>query len=158
MEFYMFCSSCGAKIDDGIKFCPNCGTSSIAQSTVVAEKSTDSGSAQIPVQKSLSDDEAFCSSCGAVIKKEAEICPKCGVRQKPANGGGTEINSRWTTLLILSIFLGELGVDRFYVGKIGTGILKLVTVGGCGVWWLIDIITIVQNKFTDSDGNVITKN
>ncbi|GHT91935.1 hypothetical protein FACS1894140_3260 [Spirochaetia bacterium] len=101
-------------------------------------------------------DESFCSACGAIIKKEAEICPKCGVRQRPASGG-SEINSRWTTLLIISIFLGELGVDRFYVGKIGTGILKLVTVGGCGVWWLIDIIMIVQQKFTDSNGNAITK-
>jgi predicted RNA-binding Zn-ribbon protein involved in translation (DUF1610 family) len=154
----MFCSSCGAKIDDGIKFCPNCGTSSIAQSTVVAEKSTDIESAQIPIQKSLTADEAFCTSCGAVIKKEAEICPKCGVRQKPANGGGSEINSRWTTLLILSIFLGGFGVDRFYVGKIGTGILKLVTLGGFGVWWLIDLIIIAISKFTDSDGNVITQN
>jgi TM2 domain-containing membrane protein YozV len=103
-------------------------------------------------------DEAFCSSCGAIIKKEAEICPKCGVRQRPVSGGGAETNSRWTTLLIISIFLGELGIDRFYVGKIGTGILKLVTLGGCGVWWLIDIIMIVQSKFTDSNGNVITKN
>jgi hypothetical protein len=106
-------------------------------------------------------DEAYCSSCGAVIKKEAEICPKCGVRQKPANNinpSGSETNSRWLTLLLLSIFLGELGVDRFFVGKIGTGILKLVTLGGCGVWWIIDLIMVATNKFTDSDGNVITKN
>jgi TM2 domain-containing membrane protein YozV len=102
-------------------------------------------------------DEAYCSSCGAVIKKEAEICPKCGVRQRRANNGG-ETNSHWLTLLLLSIFLGELGVDRFYTGKIGTGILKLITVGGCGVWWLIDVIMIVTDKFTDSNGNVITKN
>jgi TM2 domain-containing membrane protein YozV len=103
-------------------------------------------------------DEAFCSSCGAIIKKEAEICPKCGVRQKPANSGGAETNSRWLTLLLLSIFLGEFGVDRFYVGKIGTGILKLVTLGGLGIWWLIDLITIATSKFTDAEGNVITQN
>ncbi|GMO66319.1 MAG: TM2 domain-containing protein [Treponemataceae bacterium] len=103
-------------------------------------------------------DEAFCSSCGAIIKKAAEICPKCGVRQNPARGSGAETNSQWTTLLIISIFLGELGIDRFFVGKVGTGILKLVTLGGCGVWWIIDLITIAQGKFTDSNGNVITKN
>jgi TM2 domain-containing membrane protein YozV len=108
---------------------------------------------EVKVQRG--NDEVFCSTCGAVIKRAAEICPKCGVRQKPVNG---ETNSRWTTLLIISIFLGELGIDRFYVGKIGTGILKLVTVGGLGIWWLIDIILIVQSKFTDSDGNVIAKN
>ena len=38
--------------------------------------------------------------------------------------------------LLLSIFLGQLGIDRFYMGYIGTGILKLITFGGCGIWWL----------------------
>jgi len=42
--------------------------------------------------------------------------------------------------LLLSIFLGYLGIDRFYVNHIGLGILKLITAGGFGIWWLIDII------------------
>ncbi len=58
-------------------------------------------------------------------------------------------------LLVISIFLGELGVDRFCVGKVGTGILKLITVGGCGIWWLIDIIMIACGSFTDKAGNKI---
>jgi TM2 domain-containing membrane protein YozV len=97
-------------------------------------------------------DEVYCSSCGALIKKAAEICPKCGVRQKLPSEC---YSSRWMTVLLLSIFLGSFGVDRFYVGKIGTGILKLVTGGGCGIWWIIDLIFILCDKFTDVDGNVI---
>ena len=58
----------------------------------------------------------------------------------------------WTTLLILSVLLGGLGVDRFYAGHIGLGVLKLLTVGGCGIWALIDIIMIATGKFTDADG------
>lgn len=47
--------------------------------------------------------------------------------------------------LILSIFLGEFGFDRFYIGNIGLGILKLLTGGGCGVWWLIDLFLIMES-------------
>jgi TM2 domain-containing membrane protein YozV len=100
-------------------------------------------------------DEVFCSSCGSIIKMEAEICPKCGVRQKKKKSG--DVSEKWVILLWLSILLGVLGVDRFYVGKIGTGVLKLLTAGGCGVWWLIDWISILADKFTDKDGNVISK-
>lgn len=62
-----------------------------------------------------------------------------------------------TVVLILSIFLGEFGIDRFYVGKVGTGILKLLTAGGFGVWWLIDIILVATDNFTDKAGNKLRK-
>ena len=55
--------------------------------------------------------------------------------------------------LILSIFLGELGIDRFYLGYIGTGILKLITSGGFGIWWLIDLIMIATGKLKPKDGS-----
>lgn len=48
----------------------------------------------------------------------------------------------WTLTLIMSIIFGSLGVDRFIMGHIGLGILKLFTMGGCGIWWLIDLILI----------------
>lgn len=58
--------------------------------------------------------------------------------------------------LVLAFLLGSLGVHRFYVGKIGTGLLMLFTLGGLGVWTLIDIIMVAMEKFTDSNGNPIT--
>lgn len=61
----------------------------------------------------------------------------------------------WLITLLFSLFLGTLGVHRFYVGKIGTGILQLITLGGCGVWSLIDIIMIATGNFKDKDGNEI---
>ena len=57
--------------------------------------------------------------------------------------------------LLLSFFFGGLGIHRFYVGKIGTGILMLLTFGGMGIWSLIDFIMIIIGKFTDSEGNLI---
>ena len=60
-----------------------------------------------------------------------------------------------TVALLLCFFIGFLGVHRFYVGKIGTGVLQLVTLGGLGIWALIDFIMIVLQKFTDSEGNTL---
>jgi TM2 domain-containing membrane protein YozV len=64
-------------------------------------------------------------------------------------------DKEWLVTLLLSLFLGTLGIHRFYVGKIGTGILQLITLGGCGVWTLIDIIMIATGNFKDKDGNII---
>jgi len=58
--------------------------------------------------------------------------------------------------LLLCLLLGGIGIHRFYVGKIGTGILQIVTLGGLGIWVLIDLIMIVIGKFTDKEGLLIT--
>ena len=61
----------------------------------------------------------------------------------------------FVTALLLCIFLGTLGVHRFYAGKVGTGILMIVTFGGFGIWTLIDLIFIIVGKFTDAKGAII---
>lgn len=63
----------------------------------------------------------------------------------------------WLAALLLSVFLGGLGVDRFYLGHIGLGIAKLVTFGGCGIWWLIDVILIATGSVKDAQGRPLVR-
>ena len=75
----------------------------------------------------------------------------------PAVPVGAEPPKSWLTTLLLCIFCGGLGIHRFYVGKIGTGILFLLTAGVFGIGVIVDLIKIATGKFTDKYGNVIVK-
>ena len=61
----------------------------------------------------------------------------------------------WLVVLLLCLFLGTLGVHRFYVNKVGSGLGQLFTFGGCGIWTLVDLILIITGKFEDSEGRLI---
>ena len=73
------------------------------------------------------------------------------------NGQNEQVYSPkdWLTVLLLCIFVGGLGIHRFYVGKTGTGILWLLTGGCLGIGALIDLIRIICGSFTDADGLII---
>lgn len=96
----------------------------------------------------------FCRGCGKEIHETAPNCPHCGAPQTGANGASSK---RILPAVLLCFFLGWLGVHRFYVGKVGTGVIQMVTLGGLGIWTLIDFIVLLFGNFTDKDGNKITQ-
>jgi len=103
----------------------------------------------------------FCQNCGKELPEQASFCPGCGSPARPRSASpgysaekGVSPRSRLAALL-LCIFLGGLGVHRFYVGKIGTGVAMIFTLGGLGIWVLIDLIMIITGGFTDINGKFV---
>ena len=78
-------------------------------------------------------------------------------KEKLLDSSTTTSTTDWLTLFLLTFFVGVLGVHRFYVGKIGTGFLMLLTLGGLGVWFLVDLILVVTGQFTNKDGQKIPR-
>ncbi len=125
----MFCRNCGKELIGTPEICIGCGAKPLVGSS-------------------------FCQACGAETNALAEICLKCGARLAKAESVDISAKSRLTTTL-LAFFLGEFGVHRFYLGKIGTGIAMLFTFGGLGIWALIDFIMAVAGTMKDKEGKTI---
>ena len=128
----MFCRNCGKELVGTPELCLGCGAKPLAGNT-------------------------FCQACGAGTNPLAEICIKCGARLTIAEAVEGSPKSRLTTTLlcILPTWVGVAGIHRFYLGKIGTGIVMLLTFGGFGIWTLIDFIYVVSGNMKDKDGKII---
>lgn len=103
----------------------------------------------------------FCPNCRSQNDDGSNFCKICGINLLIQYHNKTRVRTisekNWLVTLLLCIFLGGLGIHRFYVGKTGTGILMILTFGGFGIWALIDLILIATNAFTDKDGLHLNK-
>ena len=103
----------------------------------------------------------FCSNCGKEIDDKAVICIGCGVSTHHKN---IVEGKSWLITLLLCIFVGCLGIHRFYIRKIGTGISQLIltlTFYGIiisGIWAIMDLVLIVIDKMVTKDGKPLVKN
>lgn len=160
----MQCPKCGAEVAEKTSYCPACGQ------FLGVTKCPSCGADVTP-------GAAFCPNCGAELPKtpqqaqqaaKAAPAPQPQPAQQPTiviNNSNTNTNtnkasgvdmmtspkSRWLALA-LCFFLGEFGIHRFYVGKIGSGILYLCTCGLFGIGWILDFFKILFGSFRDKYG------
>ena len=98
----------------------------------------------------------YCRKCGKELPENTNFCPECGAAQNEM-AGKISRKSR-TVAALLAFFLGYLGIHRFYVGKVGTGILQILATccfGLGAVWALIDFVIIIFGNFKDGEGRYI---
>ena len=109
----------------------------------------------------------FCSNCGTQLDDRAVVCTKCGAptpnfnRQSAAapfsQPDPVTEGYDWLTTFLLCIFLGGLGIHSFYTKKTGIAIAQLLTLGGCGIWALVDAIMIAVGSFKDGQGRPLVR-
>ena len=123
------------------------------------------------------NNQTLCPNCGSSLPAHSVFCSTCGYSlngQRQTNYQNQQNNYNqnyynrtndpnvsdkdWLTCLLLYIFLGVLGAHRFYVGKVGTGILYIFTAGLFGIGCLIDFIMILTQSFKDSQGRAVKRN
>jgi len=106
----------------------------------------------------------YCTACGKQIHEAAHTCPGCAAPQQartaaPVLAGSAvpATDKRILPAAILCFLFGVFGAHRFYIGKIGSAVAMLLTIGGLGIWALVDFILIVTGSFKDTNGVRITE-
>ncbi len=127
----MYCRNCGKELIGTPEICLGCGAKPLVGSR-------------------------FCHACGAKTSPLAEFCTKCGAKLGVKTLDTNVSPKSRLAVTLLAWFLGQLGIHRFYLEKYGTAILMLFTLGGLGIWAIIDFIIAVTGNMKDKDGKPIT--
>lgn len=132
-------------------------TETPAQATPANEKANKSAERKMTrrnhLTKRTSSGTIHSSGIGRAIEKTAAKAKVLTARPlSKASKGAMEGDKSWIVALLLVIFVGALGIHRFYLGYTAIGIIQLLTLGGCGIWALIDLIRIIIRDLQPKDG------
>lgn len=136
----VYCKNCGTALEEGANFCMKCGTKVVS--------GTDAPATTVPADNKREERVRFWLSANANKLPEAQLH---SLKERLMAMSDSEFErisyvslTDPTLMLVISIFFGSLGIDRFAIGDIGLGIGKLVTCGGLYIWWIIDLFNIMN--------------
>jgi TM2 domain-containing membrane protein YozV len=135
-----FCRNCGNPLEEGVNFCMKCGTKVVLESAAPAPVVVTDSRREERVRMWLSANANKLPEAQLHIIKEKMMTMSDSDFERISYTSLTDP----TLMLIISIFFGMLGVDRFALGDIGLGVGKLLTCGGCYIWWLVDLFHIMD--------------
>lgn len=104
----------------------------------------------------------FCQNCGSLLPEDAVRCPHCGLqgivsRDPITDSLSPNVGRSWVVTLLLAVLFPLFGVHRMYTGDVFLGFLQLLTLGGCGIWWLVDVMMILIGSYRDAEGRELVK-
>lgn len=157
-----FCSECGHALEADATFCTDCGAPTVPFEGAAGRANATSATfvnrqwlIRVPGQLDVVADLPTLQNWAKVRRIRSEttiIDAQTGLAYTAGQIPGVFSDKDFTTALLLSIFLGGFGIDRFYLGYTGLGLLKLFTFGGLGIWSLIDMIMVATRNIPDSNG------
>lgn len=148
----MYCKNCGKEISEDTKFCPECGTSTelVPLQNAVPQAPQQTAVPYAPQQAAWPQQAAAPQQPVInIINQNTNTNNNANINT--GSGYGYIRKNKWVAFF-LCLFLGEFGIHRFYVGKVGTGIIWLFTVGFFGIGWFIDLVMILFGGFRDKAG------
>ena len=136
----IYCKNCGNELEEGANFCMKCGTKAGNVSSAAAPEAASDNKREERVRYWLSLNASKLPEAQIPYMKEKMMTMSDAEFERISYLNLTDP----TLMLIISIFFGSLGVDRFALGDVGLGLGKLLTCGGCYIWWIVDLFHIMD--------------
>lgn len=136
----VYCKNCGTALEDGANFCMKCGTKVVSSEEAQTSAVTTDSKREERVRYWLTANANKLPENQMHSLKERLMAMTDAEFERISYINLTDP----TLMLVISIFFGSLGIDRFAIGDIGLGIGKLVTCGGLYIWWIIDLFNIMN--------------